>query len=137
MLKIEIEIPDEKVECFSNNAKNDIGKYAEKYTLDIISEAERIELSTHEGNSESEITSTHVAQSANKFKLNNTVRRKKTFLNVVKAISEIFLFFAGILFSTDKFVVNQEFNLWYFILFMFVFTIALIATIMSYTLGGD
>ncbi|MBO7245285.1 MAG: hypothetical protein J6V56_00805 [Clostridia bacterium] len=136
-MEVKFEIAEDKIKHFSGNAKTRITEYAKNYTLDIISEAERIELSTHEGDSPSEITSSHVSHAANKFRSISGVKKKRRGLIILKIVSELLIFITGIMFLPDQFVREGTFNIVYFIIFIVVFSAALIATIVSHFLGGE
>lgn len=137
-MEVKFEIPEDKVKNFSGNAKNKISEYAQNYALDIISEAERIELSTHIGDSPSEVTSSHVGHAANKFRSISSVKKKKIGNTIFKIVSEILILIAGIMFLPDKFVTeNKTFNIIYFIIFLVVLSSAIITTIISHFLGGE
>ena len=136
-MEVKFEIPDKKVEYFSGNAKNKIVDHAKEYTIDIINEAERIELSTHEGDAPSEITSSHVGHAANKFRSISRVKKKKRGMTILKIISDFLLLFAGFMFLPDKFVSGNEFNIGYFLCFLIILTVAIILTIVSQFGGED
>ena len=137
-MEVKFEIPEDKVKSFSGNAKNKISEYAQDYALDIISEAERIEWSTHIGDSPSEITSSHLGHAVNKFKSISRVKKKKVGLTILKIISEVLILITGIMFLPDKFVSKGgNFNIIYFVIFLIVLAAALITTIISYFLGGE
>jgi len=137
-LEVRFEIPEDKIKNFSGNAKNKIIDHAKNYTLDIINEAERIELSTHEGDSPSEITSSHVGHAANKFRSIRGVKKRKTGITILKIVSEVLILATGIMFLPEQFITeNSSFNIVYFIIFIAVLAAALITTITSYFLGGE
>ena len=137
-LEVKFEIPEDKVKNFSGNAKNKISEYAQNYALDIISEAERIELSTHMGDSPSEVTSSHLGHAVNKFQSISSVKKKKVGVTVFKIISEVLILIAGIMFLPDQFITeNNNFNIIYFIIFLIVLSAAFITTIISHFLGGE
>lgn len=137
-MEVKFDIPEEKIENFSGNAKSKIVEHARNYALDIISEAERIELSTHEGNSPSEITSSHVGHAANKFGSIRGVKKHRLGILILKIISEVLILATGVMFLPDQFITtNNEFNVIYFIIFIMVLASAIITTIISYFLGGE
>ncbi len=137
-MEVKFDIPDDKVKYFSGNAKNKISEYSRNYALDIISEAERVEFSTHIGDSPSEVTTSHLGHAVNKFRSISGAKKKKVGLTVFKIISEFLILIAGIMFLPDQFITeNKSFNIIYFIVFIIVLTAALITTIMSHFLGGE
>ena len=135
-MEVKFEIPDDKVKYFSGNAKNKIVEHAQNYVVDIISEAERIELSTHEGDAPSEVTSSHVGHAVNKFSSIRIVKKKKRVKIILRIISDVLLLIAGFMFLPERFVSENSFNIGYFLAFLLVLTIAIIATIIS-QFGGD
>lgn len=136
-MDVKFEIADDKVKNFSGNAKNRIIEQSKNYALDIINEAERIELSNHEDNSPSEVTSSHVGLAAKKFRSISRTKKKKRKMVVLKIVSEFLIFIAGIMFLPDKFVTDSVFNIAYFVFFLAVLTAALITTIVSHFWGGE
>ena len=136
-LEVKFEVAEDKVKYFSGNAKTRIAEHAKNYTLDIISEAERIELSTHEGDSPREITSSHVGHAVNKFRSIRGINKKKRGLTILQIVSEVLILITGIMFLPEHFVKDDTFNIGYFIIFVMVLSAALITTIVSHFLGGE
>lgn len=137
-MEVNFQIPDDKVKNFSGNAKNKITEHAQNYALEIISEAEKIELSTHEGNSPSEVTSSHVSHAANKFRSISSVKKKKTGVIILRIVSELLILLAGIMFLPDNFVTtNKSLNIGYLIFCLILLALACITTISSHFLGGE
>jgi len=136
-LEVKFEIPDDKVKCFSGNAKNKIVEHTKNYAIDIINEAERMELSTHEGDAPSEVTSSHVGHAVNKFRSISGVKKKKTGMTVLKVVSDLLLLLTGLMFLPEKFVSGNEFNVVYFLFFALALTAAIITTIISQFGGED
>lgn len=136
-MEIKFEIPDDKVKYFSGNAKNKIVEHTTNYTIDIINEAEKVELSTHQGDAESEVTAYHVRCAANKFRSISSAKKKKTGMTVLKILSDFLLVLVGFMFLPDQFVSKSEFNVGYFLLFVLVLTLAIITTIISQFWGEE
>lgn len=136
-MEVKFDIPDDKVKNFSSNAKSKIVQHAQGYVIDIISEAERIELSLHEGDSPSEVTSSHVGHAANKFRSISSVKKRKIGIKILRFISDFLILVTGLMFLPEKFVVENTFNVSYFIIFLLVLTSALITAGISQFGGGD
>ena len=135
ILEVKFHIPDDKIENYTSKAKDELSKVAEKHTLDVIREADKVDELWRESGVSQQITPNHVIQASRR----TTISKKKGVLIVVlKIIAELLLFFAGLLFLPEKFAqANGEFNLNYFLLFIGVLTIALIMTICMHFKGGD
>lgn len=136
-MEIKFSVPEDKVKYFSGNAKTRVVETCKNYTLELISEAERIELATHEDGSPSEITSSHVSQAAKKFRPFSIVKRQKIGSTVLKIISDVLIFCTGIMFLPDQFVKNNSFNIAYFVFFLLMLSAAIITTVVSQFLGGE
>lgn len=137
-LEIKFEIPEDKIKDFSCNAKSKIIDYAKSCTLDVINEAERIELSGHEEGSPNEITASHVGQATNRLRSMRGVKKHKSGITVLKIVSEILILITGIMFLPEQFITeNNSLNIVYFIIFIVILASALITTITSHFIGGE
>lgn len=115
----------------TSDAKERLIKQAEKHTLEIINEAERIEEASRENGAKIEITENTIFQAVRRSK---TSSLKKNWMKIVlKILSEVLLFIAGLLFNQDKFATDTI----YFLVFTLVFMIALIITIIMHVKDGE
>ena len=123
-MKIEIEIPDTKLQNLSATAKTEILKVSKVYLEDVLDEAVRMEESRRTSAENPEITASIINDAAYYSKTLG-IRRKKTklqiFSQIVASVSSIF---TGGLFDTDKFK-----NASYVLLFLTVFLIAIVSTV--------
>lgn len=134
-MRIEFEIPDERVHHFTNSAKARLIDQAEKYTIEVISEAEKVEELIRENGASQEITDNIVFQAVRR---NKTAKKKKTWVIVVRVIAELLLFIAGLMFLPEQFITQEgTLNVGYLIAFIVVALIASIATIVTYFIGGE
>ena len=124
-------IDDSKIANMTSDAKERLIKQAEKHTLEIINEAERIEEASRENGAKIEITENTIFQAVRRSK---TSSLKKNWMKIVlKILSEVLLFIAGLLFNQDKFATDTI----YFLVFTLVFMIALIITIIMHVKDGE
>lgn len=132
-MEIKYEIVDDKVRNFTDSAKNRMQEQAQKYTLDIISEAEKIEKLNRENGASSEITDNIIFQAVRR----NKIEKRKSIKNIlIQITAEIFLFISGLMFMPEKFITAENtFDLGYFIIFAIVTSVALITTIVTYFIG--
>ena len=134
-MDIKYEISNERVRFFTESAKNRLQEQSRKYTLELISEAERIEGLTREKGVITEITDNIVLQAVRRTK----TRTKKNFMIIIlKIISDIFLFLSGLLFIPEKFIsTDNTLDLIYFIFFLVIIVIAILATVLTYFIDGE
>lgn len=132
-MEIKYEIVDDKVRNFTDSAKHRMQEQAQKYTLDIISEAEKIEKLNRENGASSEITDNIIFQAVRR----NKIEKRKSIKNIlIQITAEIFLFISGLMFMPEKFITAENtFDLGYFIIFAIVTSVALITTIVTYFIG--
>ena len=134
-MEVKYEIPDDKFRNFTNGAKNRLQEQSTKYTLEIIDESEKIENLIRENGASTEITENIVLQAVRR---NKTEKKKNIKIIFVRIISELLLFFSGLMFLPDRFITAEgTFNVTYFSVFAIVTIIALITTIVTYFLGGE
>lgn len=134
-MRIEFEIPDERVQHFTNSAKARLIDQAGRYTFEVISEAEKVEELVRENGASQEITDNIIFQAVRR---NRTAKKKRTWVIVVRVIAELLLFVAGLMFLPEQFVTKEgTLNVGYLIAFIVVALIASIATIVTYFIGGE
>ena len=134
-MEIKYEIADDKVRNFTDSAKNRLQEQSQKYTVDIISEAERIEELIRENGASTEITDNIIFQAVRR---NKTGKKKSIKLILIRIAAELLLFVSGLMFIPEMFITSENtFNLGYFVVFAIVTLIALVATIVTYFIGGE
>lgn len=134
-MEIKYNIAEDKVKNFTDSAKRRIQEQAETYTLEIISEAEKVEKLIRENGASAEITDNIIFQAVRK---NRTERKRDMKIIIIRILSEVLLFIAGLMFLPDKFITSENtFNIGYFVGFAIVTLTALIATIATHFMGGE
>lgn len=132
-MEIKYEIPDDKVRSFTGSAKRRLQEQAQKYTLEIISEAEKVEELIRENGASTEITDNIIFQAVRR---NRTEKNLKIVL--VRVLAEILLFISGLMFLPEMFVTTDgALNMGYLVAFLLVTLIAFIVTIVTYFIGGE
>ncbi len=134
-MEIKYEIADDKIRNFTDSAKSRLQEQSQKYTLEIISEAEKVEELIRENGASTEITDNIIFQAVRR----NKAERKKSIKTIlVRIAAEILLFISGLMFIPEMFITKEStFNLGYFVAFAIVTLIALVATIVTYFIGGE
>ena len=134
-MEIKYEIADDKVRNFTDSAKNRLQEQSQKYTLEIIEEAEKIENLIRENGASTEITDNIVFQAVSR---NRTEKKKSIKIIIIRIVAELLLFISGLMFLPEMFITSKNtFNLEYFVVFAIITLTALITTIVTYFLGGD
>lgn len=134
-MEMKIIIPDEKIKNFSTDAKIRLQQKTLEYSLDIITEAAKIERVVRENGASVEITDHYVVQASRK---NRYTKRKKVGWIVLRIVSEILILVTGLMWSVENFVsVDGTFNIVYFVFFSLILAAALITTIISHIAGGE
>lgn len=134
-MEIKYEIPDDRVHNFTESAKKRLQEQSERFTLEIISEAEKVEELIRENGASTEITDNIIFQAVRR---NRTEKKKNIKLIITRILAEVFLFVSGLMFLPDMFITSEStFNLGYFVVFAIVTLIALIATIATHFMGGE
>ena len=134
-MEIKYEIADDKVRNFTDSAKNRLQEQSQKYTLEIIDEAEKIENLIRENGASTEITDNIVFQAVRR---NRTEKKKSINIIIIRIVAELLLFISGLMFLPEMFITSENtFNLEYFVVFAIITLTALITTIVTYFLGGD
>lgn len=135
ILQINFNLSDAELTHFSQGAKNRLSNQARQYTLEIISEANKVEELLRENGASQEITESIVVQAIRR---NKTVRKKNVRVIILKILSEIFLFISGLLFSPDMFINSDStLNMPYFIFFLLLIAVSLILTIITHFKDGE
>lgn len=134
-MEIKYEIPDDKVRNFTDSAKSRLQEQSQKYTLEIISEAEKVEELIRENGASTEITDNIIFQAVRR---NKTEKKKSIKIILIRIAAEVLLFTSGLMFMPEKFIASDNtFNLGYFVAFALITLVALVATIVTYFVGGD
>lgn len=134
-MEIKYEIADDKIRNFTDSAKSRLQEQSQKYTLEIISEAEKVEELIRENGASTEITDNIIFQAVRR---NKTERKKSIKTILIRIAAEILLFISGLMFIPEMFITKEStFNLGYFVAFAMVTLIALVATIVTYFIGGE
>lgn len=129
-MEIKYEISDTKVVNFTEDAKKRLQEQSQKYTLEIINEAEKVEELIRENGASTEITDNIIFQAVRR---NKTGKKKNVKKIVIRIVAEILLFISGLMFIPELFITSKNtFNLYYFAAFAMITIIALIATIITY-----
>lgn len=134
-MEIKYEIADDKIRNFTDSAKSRLQEQAQKYTLEIISEAEKVEEFIRENGASTEITDNIIFQAVRR---NKTEKKKSIKTILIRIAAEILLFVSGLMFIPEMFITPENnFNLGYFFVFAIVTLTALVATIVTYFIGGE
>ncbi|MCH5297281.1 MAG: hypothetical protein J1E85_06385 [Ruminococcus sp.] len=134
-MEIKYDIADDKVRNFTDDAKSRLQEQALEYTLEIISEAEKVEKFIREHGASPEITDNIIFQAVRR---NKTEKKKSIFIILVRIIAELLLFIAGLMFLPDMFITAEgTLNISYFLIFVIVTVIAIIASIVTYFVRGE
>ena len=134
-MQINFDLSETELTHFSQDAKNRLTEQARQYTLEIISEANKVEEMLRENGASQEITESIVVQAIRR---NKTAKKKNIGIIILKILSEILLFISGLLFLPDKFINSDStLNMPYFIFFLLLITISLILTIIMHFKDGE
>lgn len=134
-MEIRYDIPDSKVSNFTEDAKNRLQEQSQKYTLEIINEAEKVEELIRENGASTEITDNIIFQAIRR---NKTGKKKNIKKIIVGIIADIMLFISGLMFNPEMFITSKNtFNLNYFVIFAIITLVALVATIVTYFWEGE
>lgn len=131
-MEVKFDIDDNKVQNFTDGAKNRLSLQAKKYAEDIVSESEKVEELLREDGASPEITENIVFQAIRRNR-NPLKHRKKWWMVVIKVLSELLLFISGLMFNQEK----LSTNIIYFGFFSLIFISALIITIIMHVKDGD
>ncbi|MFZ6011391.1 MAG: hypothetical protein ACOYXT_13670 [Bacteroidota bacterium] len=123
-MKIEIDIPDDKLQNLSATAKDEVGKVSKAYIEEVLDEASRIEESRRTTNSNPEVTAAIISDAvyfAKNFGIRKKKPKKQILLQIISFVSSTV---TGGLFDVDEF--NDKA---YVGLFLFVFLVAIVSTV--------
>lgn len=132
-MPIKVEITDDKLTYFSDEAKNELQKHMEKHAIEVIDETNRLEASMREDSYTPEITRVLVNKAINKYKNQFNVGKKTKFSIIIKLISTITILLTGLIFDFNA-IKTSTVHLIIFIIFL---TIAIISTTVMYTSKED
>jgi hypothetical protein len=101
-MKVEFDIPDEKVKNLNYNGQAELAKHCKHWTEEIIDEATRIEASRNDGTS-NEITAAIISEAAGYSKRFPLKQKKKWWIKVIQIVAFISSLVAGSLLDIEKF----------------------------------
>lgn len=134
-MEIKFEISDDKVSNFTGSAKSRLQEQSKKYTLEIISEAEKVEELIRENGASTEITDNIIFQAVRR---NRAGKKKIIRITIVRILAEVLLFISGLMFIPEMFItIDGTLNTGYLVSFLLVTLIAFIAIIVTYFIGGE
>ncbi|WP_337085501.1 hypothetical protein [Elizabethkingia anophelis] len=116
-MKIEFEIPDEKVSDLNPNGKSELTRHCKQWTEDIIDEATRIEASRNDG-ANTEITAAIISEAATYSKRFPIKSKKKWWMKLIQIAAFISSLIAGSLLDVEKF--KETSHVIWFIVTLFV-----------------
>lgn len=120
---------------FTQGAINRLVDQAQQHTLEVISEANKVEEMFCENGASHEITESIVVQAIRR---NKTTRKKRFKTIVLKISSEILLFLSGLLFIPDFFINHdKKLNIVYFSIFLILITGSIGLTIAMHFKDGE
>ena len=120
-MKLEIDIPDEKVQNFSQEAKTELKKQSNRIAVEITDEASRIEEGRRLPETNSEITQSNVREAATQPRM--IVQRKKSLTSkIIQAVAFISTLIAGNLLDPSKFTETNHVFLFVLVLFVAIGT---------------
>jgi len=119
---VQVNIDENKINNFSNGARSILKRQIEKYTDDIIKEANLIEEAIREDGASTEITSNIILQAVRRSK-NNSRKKHNYFQIIIKIVSALSTLITGFLFDSSGYQ-NNYFKLIAFIIFLVIATIS-------------
>ena len=126
-MAVQINIVDDKVDNFSDEAQTTLKKQIEKYADDIIKEANLIEEGIREDGASTEITSNIVLQAVRKNKTYHNKKSNKTLL-ITKIVSALSLLSTGVGFDSSGYQ-NNKMGL---IAFVICLIVASVSTVLQF-----
>lgn len=129
-MAIQVNIDENKVDNFSNDARTTLKKQLEKYADDIIKEANLIEEILTDNGVNIEITSRTILQAARKNETYHGKRKKNVGLVITKTVSALSLLLTGFLFDSTGY---QDSTV-RFIAFIISLIIACVSTVLQFVL---
>lgn len=128
-MPINIEIKDEKIVSYSDNAKSALRKIINSFINDLLNEIDRISSAVNwEGN---EVT-TNIVNDAYRLRISNYRTKKRNVWKIIlKIITAIFSLITGSFFDLNEFKLG---NVFYIISFLVLFVITIILIILDIVL---
>ena len=126
-MAVQVNIDDNKIDNFSDGAQTTLKKQMEKYSDDIIKEANLIEEAIREDGANTEITSNIVLQAVRKNK-SNPNKKPNRFLLITKIISSFSLLITGFLFDSS----GYQNNVLKLIAFVVCLIVASVSTVLQF-----
>lgn len=120
---IQITIDEDKIDNFSNDAQTTLKKQIDKYTDDIIKEANLIEEGIRENGASTEITSNIVLQAVRKNKTYHNKKKSNKILLITKVVSALSLLITGFLFDSSGYE-NNKLGLIAFVVFLIIASVS-------------
>ena len=121
-MNIEFQIPDEKIQNLSQNAKSELKNLCKDYTEEILDEASRIESSRRNPETDSEITASIIKEADIFSKRFPAPKKRSWWVKVIQIIAFISCIITGSLFDTDKFQDSKHVFLFIIVLFVAIST---------------
>ncbi|MFD2904664.1 hypothetical protein [Sphingobacterium anhuiense] len=116
-MRIEFEIPDEKVTDLNPNGRNELTRHCKQWTEDIIDEATRIEASRNDGTS-TEITAAIINEATTYSKRFPSKKKKNWWIKIIQITAFISSLITGSLLDVDKF--KETSHVIWFVLTLFI-----------------
>lgn len=129
-MAIQVNIDENKVDNFSNDARTTLKKQLEKYADDIIKEANLIEEILTDDGASIEITSRTILQAARKNETYHGKKKKNVGSVITKTVSALSLLLTGFLFDSTGY---QDSTV-RFIAFIISLIVACVSTVLQFVL---
>ena len=113
-MKIEIEILDEKVQNFSQEAKTELQRQSNRVAEEIVDEAGRIEASRRLPETKSEVTQSNVKEAATQPRM-IVAKKKSWWTKIIQLVAFISTLFLGSLLDTEKFNTGGNHVFWFIV----------------------
>ena len=125
---------DNQVQDFTDKAKNQVGKEAQKYAKKLITEAKSCEQSQREQGADCVVTDNHVLQAKQKMKLK---KKRPWWWYVINIITQILMFVMGFLCDLGQLVNAGQVNMRYLINMIFLLIVCIAGIFVSNIFGGE
>lgn len=116
-MRIEFEIPDEKVTDLNQNGRSELTRHCKQWTEDIIDEATRIEASRNDGTN-TEITAAIISEAATYSKRYPFKSKSNWLTKIIQLVAFISSLIAGSLLDVEKF--KEVSHVVWFIITLFI-----------------
>lgn len=134
-MEFKCSVPEEKINDFSDRAKDCIQKETQKYANLLVDEAEREGKNFQIEGASNEVTESAVLQAVQNYR---RTRKRRTGLIIFRIISEIGLFISGIMFLPEHFFKpDSTVNIPYFFIFGAVLLASIVSTTAAHFMGGE